>query len=169
MLSGPARKHAVLEHAHPLPRESMPPPARHSRLAFYATQSPTLAWRIGILCSGVFARSLQCRKLTPVKSAVTICLVPEARSGPFVFHDGLADGCSRAASHGFDAVEILPRSADEVDAAELRALLASHGLSVAAFGTGAGWIVRKLSLTAADEAVRVEARKFIRAIIDLAG
>ena len=72
-------------------------------------------------------------------------------------------------SHGFDAVEILPRSADEVDAAELRTLLASHGLSVAAFGTGAGWIVRKLSLTAADEAVRTQARKFIGAIIDLAG
>jgi sugar phosphate isomerase/epimerase len=104
-----------------------------------------------------------------VKSAVTICLVPEARSGPFVFHDGLADGCSRAAHHGFDAVEILPRAADEVDAAELRALLASHDLSVAAFGTGAGWIVRQLSLTAADDAVRAQARTFIGAIIDLAG
>jgi sugar phosphate isomerase/epimerase len=104
-----------------------------------------------------------------VKSAVTICLVPEARSGPFVFHDGLADGCSRAASHGFDAIEILPRTADEVDAAELRALLASHGLSVAAFGTGAGWIVQRLSLTAVDAAVRMQARKFIGAIIELAG
>jgi sugar phosphate isomerase/epimerase len=104
-----------------------------------------------------------------VKSAVTICLVPEARSGPFVFHDGLADGCLRAASHGYDGVEILPRSADEVDAAKLRALLAKHGLSVAAFGTGAGWILRKLSLTAVDDAVRIEARKFIGAIIDLAG
>jgi sugar phosphate isomerase/epimerase len=103
-----------------------------------------------------------------VKSAVTICLVPEARGGPFVFHDGLADGCLRAARHGFDAVEILPRSADAVDAAELKSALSSHGLSVAAFGTGAGWIVRNLSLTAEDEAVRMEARKFIGSIIELA-
>jgi sugar phosphate isomerase/epimerase len=104
-----------------------------------------------------------------VKSAVTICLVPEARSGPFVFHDGLANGCSRAARYGFDAVEILPSSADSVDAVELRQLLTQHGLSIAAFGTGAGWIHSKLSLTAADEDVRTQARKFIHSVIELAG
>jgi sugar phosphate isomerase/epimerase len=103
-----------------------------------------------------------------VKSAVTICLVPEASSGPFVFHDGLEDGCSRAARHGFDAVEILPRSADAVDKAELRSLLAEHALSIAAFGTGGGWIVQKLSLTAADAAIRRDARTFIGEMIDLA-
>jgi sugar phosphate isomerase/epimerase len=103
-----------------------------------------------------------------VKSAVTICLVPEARSGPFVYHDGLADGCLRAARHGFDAVEILPRSADAVDSSQLRTLLADHGLSVAAFGTGGGWIVQKLSLTAADETIRRDARTFIGEMIELA-
>ena len=46
-----------------------------------------------------------------MRSAITICLVPEARQGPFVFHDGLALGCRAAADVGFDAVEIFPGSA----------------------------------------------------------
>jgi sugar phosphate isomerase/epimerase len=103
-----------------------------------------------------------------MKSAVTICLVPEARSSPFVFHGGVADGCSRAAAYGFDGVEVFAGSADSVDAAELERQLAAHQLSVAAFGTGAGWLFRKLSLTAADAATRREARRFIAAIIELA-
>jgi sugar phosphate isomerase/epimerase len=104
-----------------------------------------------------------------MKSAVTICLVPEARGGPFVFHCDLVNGCSRAALHGFDGVEIFARSADTVDALELERQLAAYRLSVAAFGTGAGWLIRKLSLTAADEAIRYEARLFVGAIVKLAG
>jgi sugar phosphate isomerase/epimerase len=104
-----------------------------------------------------------------MKSAVTICLVPEARGGPFVFHGDLADGCSRAAAHGFDGVEIFARSADAVNARELERELAAHRLAVAAFGTGAGWLARKLSLTAVDEASRREARQFIGSIVELAG
>jgi sugar phosphate isomerase/epimerase len=104
-----------------------------------------------------------------MKSAVTVCLVPEARGGPFVFHDGLADGCLRAAEHGFHAVEIFPRSADSIDRAELRQLLATHGLLVAAFGTGAGWLVRKLTLTSANKEIRLAAKEFVASIIELAG
>ena len=51
-----------------------------------------------------------------MKSAVTICLVPEARQGPFVFHDGLEAGCHAAAELGFDAVEVFPESAAGVPA-----------------------------------------------------
>jgi sugar phosphate isomerase/epimerase len=102
-----------------------------------------------------------------MKAAVTICLVPQARRGPFVFHDGLADGCARAAKFGFDAVEIFPQSADAVDGAELEDLLAKNQLSVAAFGTGAGTLVRNLTLTSPDAATRTEARRFIAAIIEL--
>jgi sugar phosphate isomerase/epimerase len=103
-----------------------------------------------------------------MKSAITISLVPEAKGGPFVFWDGLADGCQRAAALGFDAVEIFPPCASAIDLAELRALLATHQLQVAAVGTGGGWIVRKWSLTHADAGVRAEARCFIREIIELA-
>jgi hypothetical protein len=62
-----------------------------------------------------------------MKSAVTICLVPEARQGPFVFHDGLEAGCRMAAELGFDAVEVFPESAEGLPVADLHRLLATHG------------------------------------------
>ena len=104
-----------------------------------------------------------------MRSAVTISLVPETKGGPFVFSRGLAAGCAAAAELGFEGVEIFPPSAETPELAELPALIARHGLKVAAIGTGAGWVVQKLSLTSADAAVRERARAFIRAIIDLAG
>jgi sugar phosphate isomerase/epimerase len=104
-----------------------------------------------------------------MKSAVTISLVNEARGGPFVFWDDLAAGCRRAAELGFDAVEVFPPGADAVDAKELKKLLVDHRLTLAAVGTGAGWVRGKLNLTLPDAAARVKARDFIRSIIDLAG
>jgi sugar phosphate isomerase/epimerase len=104
-----------------------------------------------------------------MKSAVTICLVPEAHGGPFVFHGGLAAGCSRAAAHGFDAVEIFPPSADAIDAAELERQLAANQLAVAAFGTGAGRLLHELTLISPDAATRSQARRFIAALIELGG
>lgn len=104
-----------------------------------------------------------------MKSAITISLVPQARSGPFVFHDGLEDGCRRAAALGFDAVEIFPPAANSIDIAELQGLLDRHGLGVSAVGTGGGWLVHKWTLTHPDPTVRHEAREFIRAVVDFAG
>jgi sugar phosphate isomerase/epimerase len=105
----------------------------------------------------------------PVRSSVTISLVPEARGGPFVFWDDLAEGCRKAAALGFDAVEVFPRGPDLLDPKEVRTLLADHGLSLAAVGTGAGWLRHQWTLTNADHNVRNQAREFIRGVIDLAG
>ena len=104
-----------------------------------------------------------------MKSAITVSLTPQARSGPFVFHDGLADACIAAEKLGFDAIEIFPPAANAIDTAELQGLLDHHGLAVAAVGTGAGMVIHKWSLTHPDPAIRHEAREFIRAIIDTAG
>jgi sugar phosphate isomerase/epimerase len=104
-----------------------------------------------------------------VRSAITVSLVPQARGGPFVFWNGLADAAEQAARLGFDALEIFPPAAAAIDQAELRALLERHGLDVAAIGTGGGWVVQRLTLTHADAAVREQARAFIREIIDVAG
>ncbi|MBI3850957.1 MAG: sugar phosphate isomerase/epimerase [Verrucomicrobia bacterium] len=102
-------------------------------------------------------------------SAITISLVPEARGGPFAFSDDLSAACAKAASLGFDAVEIFPRSASELDVLQLKHLLGQHDLKLAAMGTGAGWLVQKLRLTDPDAATRQRAREFIGTIIDLAG
>lgn len=101
-----------------------------------------------------------------MKSAITISLVEEARKGPFVYHDGLADGCERAAAAGFDAVELFVPSTEELP--ELAGLLEKHGLSLAAIGTGAGWVKHKLSLTDGDAKKRGQAKAYIEGVIDLA-
>ena len=104
-----------------------------------------------------------------IRSSVTISLVPEVRGGPFVFWDDLPAACMKAAALGFDAVEVFPPAADAVDPAQLRKLLDDHGLTLAAVGTGAGWVKGRLHLCLPDAAARVKARAFVRSIIDLAG
>ncbi len=103
-----------------------------------------------------------------MRSAITVSLVPATKGGPFVFSSGLADAFARAAGLGFDAVEIFPSAGDDAALAEVPALMKQHGLAVAALGTGAGWVVHKLTLTHADAAVRARARAFIRAIVERA-
>jgi sugar phosphate isomerase/epimerase len=104
-----------------------------------------------------------------IQSSITISLVPEAKGGPFVFWGDLAGSCAKAAELGFDAMEIFAPSAEDLDARVLRQLLAQHSIKLAAMGTGAGWVLRKLRLTDADPAVRTRARQFIGGIIDFAG
>ena len=103
-----------------------------------------------------------------MKSAITVSLVEEARGGPFVFWDGLADACERASALGFDAIEIFPPSTDAVNAAELNPLLEKHSLKLAALGTGAGKVKHGLTLTNADADHRAKARAFVKEIIDKA-
>lgn len=103
-----------------------------------------------------------------MKSAITISLVEEARGGPFVYWDGLADGCKRAAAAGFDAVELFVPGPEAINPAELRRLLDEYQLALAAVGTGAGWVKHKLCLTDPDAGQRGKAVAFIKSIIDFA-
>lgn len=104
-----------------------------------------------------------------IKSSVTISLVPEARGGPFIFWDDLPAACRKASEFGFDAVEIFPPAAEAIDVNYVRKLLGDHGLSLAAVGTGAGWVKHRWHLTLPDAAARGKALAFIRSIIDVAG
>lgn len=103
-----------------------------------------------------------------MRSAITVCLVPEARRGPFVFHEGLGAGAASASALGFDAIEIFPPDAAAIDPTELAAVLERHGLGVAAFGTGGGWLRQGLSLTADDSGIRDQAVNFIQSMIRMA-
>jgi len=104
-----------------------------------------------------------------IRSSVTVSLVPEVRGGPFVFWDDLPAACGKARDLGFDAVEIFPPGPDALDVSGVRKLLADHGLSLAAVGTGAGWVKHKRHLCLPSETGRAEAKDFIRATIDVAG
>lgn len=110
-----------------------------------------------------------------LRTAVTVCLVAEARRGPFVFHavempGGLEAACRAAADAGFDAIELFPAGGrGAFPTAELRRLLPAHGLTLAAVGTGAGWVAHGLHLCHADACERARAREFIGGVIDAAG
>ena len=104
-----------------------------------------------------------------ISTAVTISLVPQAKGGPFVFWDDLGQGIAKAAELGFDGVEVFAPGPDAVAPATLRKLLADHQLNLAAVGTGAGWLIHKLSLTDPDASVRKKAVDFIRSMIDFGG
>ena len=104
-----------------------------------------------------------------MKSAVTVSLVAEAKGGPFVFWDDLPAACRKAKEIGFDAVEIFPPSPDAIEVGELRRLLSEYKLSLAAVGTGAGWVKHKLLLTDANADQRNRAKEFVRGMIDFAG
>ena len=104
-----------------------------------------------------------------MKSAVTVSLVPEARGGPFVFWHDLPAACRTAKALGFDGIEVFPPSPDAVDAGLLRRLLDEHGLTLAAVGTGAGWVQQRLTLCDPDATPRQKARDFVRSVIDFAG
>ncbi len=101
-----------------------------------------------------------------MRSAVTISIVPEAAAGPFVFHDNIAAACRAAREIGFEAIELFAGGPDQVPAKQLTQLLTDNGLSLAAVGTGAGWLQQKLSLTAAEPSTRRKAIDFIRSMID---
>jgi sugar phosphate isomerase/epimerase len=104
-----------------------------------------------------------------IRSAVTVCLVPEAGAGPFVLHGNLAASCAYARSLGFDAIELFPPSAKDVPLSTLRSALDPHQLAVAAVGSGAGWVRHKLSLTDPNEEVRAQALAFAMGLVNFAG
>jgi sugar phosphate isomerase/epimerase len=104
-----------------------------------------------------------------MRSAITVSLVAQAKGGPFVYWDGVDAAAVAASRLGFDALEVFAPSAAAIDRPALHASLKRHGLAVAAFGTGGGWLVHRWHLTHADPDVRQQAREFIRAIIDVGG
>src|SRR4051794_1771316 len=103
-----------------------------------------------------------------VQVSVTVCLIPEAKGGPFVLWDDLPGSIGQAAALGYDAVELFPPEPDALAPQTVKDLLAPHKLKVSAVGSGAGWVRHKLSLTHPDPAHREKARAFIRSMIDFA-
>ena len=101
-----------------------------------------------------------------IRSSITVCLVPEARRGPFVFHQDLRGACRAASMLGFDAIEIFAPNGRCVDRGDLRGLLDRHGLQLAAVGTGAGMLLHGHSLSSPDSAARQAACNYAKEIID---
>ena len=101
-----------------------------------------------------------------ILSSITVCLVPEASGGPFVYHGDLPGACRQASMLGFDAIEIFAPSGRHVDRARLQELLGRHRLQLAAVGTGAGMLLHNHSLSDPDTGNRERACAYVREIID---
>lgn len=96
-----------------------------------------------------------------IKSCVTIALVPQIKTGPWIFWDNLEESIYKAAHVGFDGIELFTPSADAVDAFMLQSLLKNSGLKLAAVGTGAGKVIHGLTLTDPNPDIREKAVTFI--------
>jgi sugar phosphate isomerase/epimerase len=101
-----------------------------------------------------------------MKSSATISLV-KSLTGAWLFHDDLATSIPMAKQIGFDAVEIFPASADDINAELLHRLLDENNIQLSAIATGAGKVLHNLTLTSPDETIRTKAIDFVKKIIDL--
>lgn len=101
-----------------------------------------------------------------IQSAVTIALVPQIETGPWIFWEHLESGMAKAADLGFDAIELFTPSAEALNPQELEILLNRYGLKLAAVGTGAGKVIQGLTLTDPEPAIREKAVSFISEMID---
>lgn len=100
-----------------------------------------------------------------IKSSVTIALVPQIKTGPWIYWEDLEGSIAKAAKLGFDGIELFTASAHALDSTHLQALLANTGLTLAAVGTGAGKVIHGLTLTDPDPHIRKEAISFITEMI----
>lgn len=100
-----------------------------------------------------------------IKSCVTIALVPQIKTGPWIYWESLEVSIAKAAQLGFDGIELFTASADAIDPGTLTALLEQCGLKLAAVGTGAGKVIQGLTLTDPDPAIRKQAIIFIADMI----
>jgi sugar phosphate isomerase/epimerase len=100
-----------------------------------------------------------------IRSCVTIALVKEIRTGPWIFWDDLEQSMAKASDMGFDAIELFTSSAAAVDPNVFAPLLDKYKLKLAAVGTGAGKVLHGLTLTDPSEEVRKQAISFVADMI----
>ena len=102
-----------------------------------------------------------------IKSCATIALVPEIKTGPWIYWEQPEISIPKAAKLGFDAVELFTASADAVDSHQLQQLCDANQIKIAAVGTGAGKVLHGWTLSSPDAHVRQKAIAFISEMITL--
>ena len=103
-----------------------------------------------------------------IKSAVTINLVTQIKTGPWIYWDNLEESMEKAAALGFDAVELFTASGNAIQSETLKILLDRFNLKLAAVGTGAGKVINGLTLTDNDSDIRKKAIAFIVEMMEFA-
>jgi sugar phosphate isomerase/epimerase len=101
-----------------------------------------------------------------IKSAVTIALVPQIKTGPWIFWENLEESMGKAAALGFDGIELFTASGNAISTDVLKKLLGKYKLQLAAVGTGAGKVIHGLTLTDADNTIRKKAIAFVQEMME---
>ena len=100
-----------------------------------------------------------------MKSCVTISLVSALRGGPWILWDDLGKSFRSAAALGYDSVELFTEGPEAGNPGVIESLLEETNLTIGAVGTGAGKVLRGLSLTDPNKDIREQARAFIGEMI----
>lgn len=101
-----------------------------------------------------------------IKSAVTIALVPQIKSGPWIYWENLEESMRKASALGFNGIELFTSSGNAIQVSMLRTLLDKFKLELAAIGTGAGKILHGLTLTDIESTVRKRAIEFVKEMMN---
>jgi len=101
-----------------------------------------------------------------IKSAVTIALVPQIKTGPWIFWENLEESMRKTAELGFDAIELFTASGNAINPESLKILMNQYKLQLAAVGTGAGKVIHGLTLTDADNTIRKKAIAFVQEMME---
>ncbi|RXK46569.1 sugar phosphate isomerase/epimerase family protein [Aquirufa rosea] len=101
-----------------------------------------------------------------IHSCVTIALVPQIKTGPWIFWNDLEKSMAQAASLGFDAIELFTADAKSIDLHHLEDLLKLYSMKLAAVGSGAGKVIQGLTLTDSRPEIRNQAISFIQDMMD---
>ena len=91
------------------------------------------------------------------------------RALPYLYNGDAASAFAQISAHGYGAVELLLSESDYLSIETLRGLLEQNHLALSAIGTGGAAVTHSLTLSSSDAAIREQAERFIRGIIDLAG
>lgn len=103
----------------------------------------------------------------PFKFSLVLSTQP-AQFQAVAFKGNLAANLAKIAGWGYDGVELAIRDPRLLDADAVCALLAAHGLTVPAIGTGQAWGEERLSFADPDPAVRRAAVERVQSHIPLA-
>ncbi len=101
-----------------------------------------------------------------MRSCITLSLVSSLKGGPWILWDDLRKGIQEAAKLGFDGIELFTEGPQAGSPNELAEILEETGLTLGAVGTGAGKVLKGLTLTDPRSEIREQAIRFIQEMID---
>jgi len=102
-----------------------------------------------------------------IRIAVAVATA-DAMPSAFVVWRGIEESVAKAAELGYDGIELALKTADQVDAASMKRLLAERGLGCPCISTGQVFAALGLYFTAREDGKRAEVIRVFKGMIDLA-